>query len=118
MGAEVIEEAIVVVALPILETFKVDLTRLLLFGVLNFFAGSRNVSQALDLIHNIELQSPDYIGRIFNASGFFERFKGNLLKVVEPVEGTDDDEGGIGLTLEGLELADSVVNAELDGIES
>ena len=43
MSGVVEEKAIVIGALPIFETFKVDLSRLLFLGVVNAFAKFRNV---------------------------------------------------------------------------
>ncbi len=45
MGREVMEEALVVGALPILETLELDLTRLLLFGVVDLLANVGEVAE-------------------------------------------------------------------------
>ena len=59
------EEALVVGALPILETLELNLARLLLFGVVDLLA---NVGKAAEvqLIENVELQGPDNVGGVLN----------------------------------------------------
>ena len=114
VGGKVIEKTVIVRALPIFETLEVNLTRLNFFSVVDFFAGLRNICAALDLIHDVELQSPNDIGRIFNAAGFFKTLERNGLIIVGAIERADDNEGGIGVALKFFEFADGIVYSEFD----
>ena len=114
MSGKIVEVAIVIRALSIFETFEMDLTRLAFFSVINSLASLRNIRAAFDLIHDVELKSPDDIGRIFDTTRLFETLKRNGLIVVGAVERTDDDEGGISVALKSFEFADGVVDAEFD----
>ena len=90
------------------------MTRLNFFSVINSLASLRNIRAAFNLIQDVELQSPNDIGRIFNAARLFETLERNGLIVVGAIEGTDDDEGGVGVALEIFEFANSVIDAEFD----
>ena len=113
MSGVVEEEAIVIGALPILEAFEVDLARLLLFGFFNTFAKLREVIVAFEVVHKIELKSQDDISGVFNVARFLEALEGNGLRVIGAVETADDEECGVGVALEFLELADGIINTEL-----
>ena len=107
------KEAVIICALPILETFEIDLTRLLLFGVVDTLAQVRKVVVALELVHQIELQSPNDIGSVLNVAGFFETLERNGMSIVGAIETAYNDESGIGVALKFLELANRIINAQL-----
>ena len=113
MSGVVEEEAIVIDTLPILKAFKIDLARLLIFGLFNTFAELREVIVAFEMVHKVELESPDDIGGIFNVARFLEALEGNGLRVIGAVETAYDEECGVGVALEFLELADGIINTEL-----
>ena len=114
MSGKIIEKAVIIRALPIFETFEVDLTRLAFFSVINSLASLRNIRATFDLIQDVELKSPNNISGVFNTARLFETLERNGLIVVGAVERTDDDEGGVGVALKSFEFADGVVDAEFD----
>ena len=61
------------------------------------------------------MKTPNDVGRVFNVAGFFEGFKGNTLGIVETIKRADDDESGVGLSLEVFKLANNLVNSLLGG---
>ena len=71
VSGEVVEEAIVVGALPIFKAFELDLTRLLFFGFVGFLPSVGDVER-VDRIDDEELKSPNDIGSVFDIAGFFE----------------------------------------------
>ena len=90
------------------------MTRLAFFSVVDFLTGLGNICPAFNFVHDEKLQSPNNVSGIFNTARLFETLEGNGLIVVGTVEGTDDDESGIGVALEFFKFANSVVNAEFD----
>ena len=115
MSREVIEETIIVGALTILEARELNLTGLLFFSFIDFLAIFRSVER-VERVEYIELQSPDNISGIFDIPRLLEALEGNGVSVIGAIERADDDEGGIGVALKLLELANGIVNAELGGI--
>ena len=107
------EEAIVIGALPIFEAFEVDLARLLSLGVFDTFARLGNVIVAFEVVHNVKLESPNNVGGVFNVARLFEALEGNGMRVIRAVETAYDEEGGVGVALKFLKLADSIVDTEL-----
>ena len=67
MGGKVVEKAIVIGTLSIFEAFELNVSGLLLFSVVDFFARVSNII-GIDRIENEKLKSPDDIGCIFNVS--------------------------------------------------
>lgn len=104
---------VVVGALPILEALQMNLPRLLPLGVVDSFASFGNVVVAFELVHHVELQSPNDIGGVFNVPRFLETLEGNELRVVRPIETADDYKGRIGIALKFFKLANRIINAEL-----
>lgn len=93
-----------------------DLARLAFFCVVDFLASLRNICATFNFVHDIKLQSPNDIGRIFDTARLFETLEGNGLVVVSTIEGTDDNESGVGIALKFFEFANGVVDAEFDVI--
>ena len=118
MGREIIEKAVIVGALSIFETLEMNLARLILFSVVNFFASVGNIHAAFNFIHDVELKSPNNVRRIFDSAGLFETLEGNGLIIVGTIERADDDEGGVGIALKFFEFADSIVNAEFNVVNA
>ena len=50
MSGKVLEEALAVGALPILETLELNLSRLLFFGFVNFFPSVRDIEKLIELM--------------------------------------------------------------------
>ena len=111
MSRKIVEETIVVGALPIFKAFELDLTRLLFFGFVDFLPSVRDVER-VDRIDDEELKSPDDIGSVFDIARFFEALEGNRFCVIITVERTDDDKSSISVALEFFELANRIVDAE------
>ena len=108
------EEAIIIGALTVFEAFEVNMTRLFLFGFFDNVAGVGNVRRIFNGIDDIELQSPDDVGGILDIAGFFERLKRNGLHIIVAIEAADNNKSSVGITLKFFELADRVVNGELN----
>jgi len=115
MGGEIIEEALVVGALPIFEAFELNLSRLKFFGVVNLLAEVGEIA-GIEMIEDVKLKSPDDIGGVFNVAALFEALEGNGLNVVLPIETADDEKGGVGVALKFFELANRIIDAELGGV--
>ena len=98
MGGEIIEKALVVGALAILEAFELNLTRLLFFGVVYLLAKVREVART-QMVENIELESPNDVGGVLDVAALLEALEGNGLNVVLPIETADDDKSGVGVAL-------------------
>ena len=98
MSGEIIEKALVVGALTILKTFELNLPRLLFFSVVDLLAKVGEVART-QMVENIELESPDDIGGVFNVAAFLEALEGNGLHVILAIEATDDDKRSIGVAL-------------------
>ena len=113
VSGKVLEIAVVVGALPILETLQVNLPRLSFLGIVDTFASFGNVVVAFERVHNVELKSPNDIGGVLNVARFLEALERDRLRVVRPIETADDDEGRIGVALKLLKLADGIINTEL-----
>ena len=109
----VVEEAIVVCALPILEALEINLARLLFFRLIDFLAQFGQVIEVLQLVHKVELESPNDVSGVLDIAALLETLEGNGLRVIHPVETTDNDESGVGVALEFFQLANGVVNAQL-----
>ena len=60
MSGKIIEEAVIVGALPIFETLELNLSGLLLFRLVYALARVCYVAR-IDCVENVELQSPDDI---------------------------------------------------------
>lgn len=90
------------------------MSRLAFFGVVDFLTGLGNICAAFNLVHDEELQSPNDISGVFDTARLFETLEGNRLVVVGTVEGTDDDEGSVGVALKFFEFTNGIVNAEFD----
>ena len=71
MSGEVFEKTIVIGALPIFKAFELNLARLLLFGIVDFFPSVRYIER-VDRIDDEELKSPNDIGSVFDIARFFE----------------------------------------------
>ena len=108
------EKAVIIGALTVFEAFEVNMTRLFLFGFFDNIACVGSVGIIFNVIDNIELQSPDDVGRILDIAGFFERLEGNGLHIIVAIETADNNKGCVGVTLKLFELADGVVNGELN----
>ena len=115
MSRKIVEETVIVGALPIFKAFELDLPRLLFFGFVDFLPSVRDVER-VDRIDDEELKSPDDIGSVFDIAGFFEALEGNWLCVIITVERTDDDKSRISVALEFFELANRIVDAEFSRI--
>ena len=111
MSREIVEKAIVVGALPIFETLELNLSRLLLFGFVDFLPSVRDV-EGVDGIDDEKLKSPNDIGSVFNITGFLEALEGNGLCVIVAIERADDDKSGVGVALKFFKLANRVVDAK------
>ena len=99
MSRKIVEETVIVGALPIFKAFELNLAWLLFFGFVDFLPSVRYVER-VDRIDDEELKSPDDIGSVFDIAGFFEALEGNGLCVIITVERTDDDKSGISVALE------------------
>ena len=115
MSRKIVEETVIVGALPIFKAFELDLARLLFFGFVDFLPSVRDVER-VDRINNEELQSPDDIGGIFDVAGFFEALEGDGLCVIVAIETADDDKSSVGVALEFFELANGIVDAKFSRI--
>ena len=115
MGGEIIEEALVVGALPIFEAFELNLSRLKFFGVVNLLAEVGEIA-GTEMIEDVKLKSPDNVGGVLDVAAFLEALEGNGLHVVLAVERADDEEGGVSVALKFFELANGIINAELSGV--
>ena len=111
VGTVIVEETIIVSALPIFETFELNLSWLLFFSRLDFLPSVRNIA-GIDCVEDIELQSPHHICGVLDIARLLERLEGNGLRVVRPIKTADDDKSGIGVALEFFELAHRVIDAE------
>ena len=112
VGGKIIEEALVVGALTILQTLELDLARLNFFCVVDLFSQVGEIG-GTEMIEDVELKSPDNVRGVFDVAAFFERRKRDGADVVVAIETADDDEGRIGVALKFFELADGIINAEL-----
>ena len=90
------------------------LTGLLLFGVVDTFAGVCNVTR-IDMIKDVELQSPDNISGILDIARLLETLERNRLRVIDTIETADNDESGIGVALKFFELTNGVIDTEFGG---
>ena len=115
MSRKIVEETVIVGALPIFKAFELDLTRLLFFGFVDFLPSVRDVER-VDRIDDEELKSPNDIGSVFDIAGFFEALEGNGFCVIVAVETADDDKSGIGVALEFFELTNGIVDAKFSRI--
>ena len=97
--------------MTVFQAFELDLARLFLFGVVDFFPTVSNVAW-VDRIDGEKLQSPDDIGGVLNVAGFFETLKRNRLRVISAIETADDYKSRIGVTLKFFKLANGVVDAK------
>ena len=111
MSRKIVEETVIVGALTIFEAFKLNLARLLLFGVVDFFPSVGDVER-VDGVDDEELKSPDDIGGIFDVARFFETLEGNGFGVVVAIERRNDEEGRIGITLKFFEFANGIIDAK------
>ena len=109
------EVAIVVDALPIFEALELDLTRLLFFRFFDLLACVGEAAE-IQMIENVELQSPDNVGGVFDVARLLETLEGDGSDVVVAVEAADDEKGGVGIALELFKLANGIVNAEFGGV--
>ena len=71
VSREVVEKALVVGALSIFKALELNLSRLLLFGFVDYLPSVRDVKR-VDRVNDEELKSPNDIGGIFDIAGFFE----------------------------------------------
>ena len=74
VSREIVKEAVVVSALPVFKAFELNLSRLLLFGFVDFLSSVGDVER-VDRVDDEELKSPDDIGSVFDVAGFLEGFK-------------------------------------------
>ena len=111
----VFEEAVIIGALSVFEAFKINLSRLLFFSLFNAFTKLGNVTVSFQFVKKVKLQSPDDIGGVFDIARFLETLERNGVDVVSAIETADNDESGISVALEFLQLANGVVNTELGG---
>lgn len=112
----VVEETVVIGTLAVFEAFKLNLTRVKFFGVVDFFAGLSNIGTEFNFVEDVKLERPDNIGGVLDIAGLFETLKGDRLSVIGAVETADNYESRVGIALEFLELANGVINAELNRI--
>ena len=115
VGGEIIEEALVVGALAILEAFKLNLPRLLFLSVIDLLAHIGEVSRT-KMIEDVKLESPDNVGGVLDVARLLETFKGDGLHVILAIETADDEKGGVSVALKFLELANGIIDAELGGV--
>ena len=115
MSGEIIEKALVVGALAILEAFKLNMPRLFLFSVFNLLAHVGEIA-GTEMIEDVKLKSPDNVGGVLDVAAFLETLEGNGLNVVLPIEAADDEKSSVGVTLKFFELADGIINAEFGGV--
>ena len=115
MSRKIVEETVIVGALPIFKAFELNLARLLLFGFVDFLPSVRDVER-VDRIDDEELKSPDDIGSVFDIARFFEALEGNGFCVIVAVETAYDDKSGVGIALEFFKLANGIVDAEFSRI--
>ena len=66
----------------------------------------------IDRVEDIKLKSPDDIGSVFDIARLLEAFEGDALSVTGAIKTADDDESGIGISLELFKLANGVINAK------
>jgi len=118
VSREIVKEAVVVSALPVFKAFELNLSRLLLFGFVDFLSSVGDVERVerVERVDDKELKSPDDIGSVFDVAGFLEGFKGNSLGVVGTVERADDEESSVSVALKFFKLADRIINAEFGRI--
>ena len=115
MSRKIVEETVIVGALPIFKAFELDLPRLLFFGFVDFLPSVRDVER-VDRIDDEELKSPDDIGSVFDIAAFFEALEGNGLCVIVAIETADDDKSSVCVALEFFELANGIVDAKFSRI--
>ena len=115
MSGEIVEKALVIGALAILEAFELNLSGLLLFSVVDLLAKVGEIART-QMVENIELESPDNIGGVFDVARLFETLEGDGLHVVLTVERADDEKSSVGVALKFFELANGIINAELSGV--
>lgn len=115
MSGEIVEKALVIGALAILEAFELNLSGLLLFSVVDLLAKVGEIA-GTEMIEDVKLESPDNVGGVLDVARLFETLEGDGLHVVLTVERADDEKGRIGVTLKFFELANRIINAELCGI--
>ena len=68
------------------------------------------------MIEDVELESPDNVGGIFNVSAFFERRERNGLYIIVTIERADNDESRVSIALKFFKFANGIINAELGRI--
>ena len=68
----VLEIAVVVRALSILQAFEMDLTRLLFLRFVDFPPRFGNQFPAFNFVDDVELQRPNHVRRVLNVSAVFE----------------------------------------------
>ena len=100
--------------MAIFETAELNLSGIGFFGFIDNVAIFGN-STVKKFIGTIKLKTPNNVGGILNVAGFFEGFKRNTLGIVETIKRADDDESGVGLSLEVFKLANNLVNSLLGG---
>ena len=81
------------------------MTGLFFLGVINSPADVREIIVFFELVHQIELQSPNDIGGVLNVAGFLKALERNGIRIVDAIETADDDERCIGVALKFLQLA-------------
>lgn len=111
MGGKIFKITIIVIALPILQTFEMNLTGFLFFSLVNFFTHIGNAESIFELIQNVKLQAPNNVGGIFDISRLLETLKRNGVAVICAIERADDDESGVGFALKNFEFANCIINA-------
>ena len=99
--------------MPILEALEINLARLVFFRLVDFLAQFGQVIEVLEVVHKVELESPNDVGSVFDVAALLETLEGNGLRVIHPVEATDDDESSVSVPLEFFQLANGVVDTQL-----
>ena len=115
MSGEIIEKALVVGALAILEAFKLNMPRLFLFSVIDLLAHVGEVAGA-EMIEDVKLESPNNVGGVLDVAALFETLEGDGLHVILAIERADDEKGRVSVALKFFYLADGIINAELGGV--
>ena len=114
MSGEIVEKALVIGALAILEAFELNLPRLLFFSVVNLFAKVGEVSWT-KMIEDVKLESPDNVGGVLDVAALFEALEGDGLHVILTIERADYEKGRVGVALKFFELADGIIDAKVGG---
>ena len=109
----ILEKAIVVRALTILQALEMNLARLLLFRLVDFPPRFGNIRADFEIVYDIELQSPDNVRRVLDVARLFKAFEGNGLRVICPIETAYHDKSRVRVSLKFLQLANGFINAQL-----